>query len=563
MFCQKCGKQIPEDSRVCQYCGVPVMGQPQNMNANYQPTKLKKNPWKIIIPIVAVLLVIAIVIAVVVCVKKKEDKKLIEILGKYTDEPIVELICEDFDDNGEKEAYAVVGDSEEKEEYTEYIDADVYFVNLTEAEVIKEDVSGHSNGTIEVDDTIYVSFEIYDDEAETGHSYVYTIRENEPAEAEISGKYSDVHQDGMKIYATDANGQIIEIKLEPQKWEEAKEEDFKNFDKIINIHAVNVKNYSVDAPRAFSIAYDCLSGYDGYKLYSCFFDESDFEKHLGDRSTLMSTGRLEYENPDPLGRFLNHDGYIKFPADKIDWIIENVFGQQPDRNISAPMWYYYGDYFYSAVAVSEESFPTFETKYERLSDNRYKFSSSGKYHDGTEAKYGVEGVIGLTEADGKRIWKIFEINTFSTETGNSLVLDDEAAKYLGGTYSKIFEQYGNNFETFYYEGGDFVYYPDAYPLMGFCPSYDEGEDRKEQKDRIVKFILAWDTSHLYKDFYADMSYNELKEIVSGISRPQYSDYDSSYYTSFEFDGYRFTYCWFDEPDDNAKCAEVMISVAND
>ncbi|MBP3329616.1 MAG: zinc ribbon domain-containing protein [Clostridia bacterium] len=263
MFCQKCGKQIPEDSRVCQYCGVPVMGQPQNMNVNYQPMKPKKTPWKIIIPIVAVLLVIAIVIAVVVFVKKKDDAKLIEILEKYTDEPIVELICEDFDDNGEKEAYAVVGDSEEKEEYTEYIDADVYFVNQTEAEVIKEDVSGHSNGTIEVDDTIYVSFEIYDDEAETGHSYVYTVRENEPAEAEISGKYSDVHQDGMKIYATDVNGQIIEIELEPQKWEEAKEEDFKNFDKIINIHAVNVKNYSVDAPRAFSIAYACLSGYDG------------------------------------------------------------------------------------------------------------------------------------------------------------------------------------------------------------------------------------------------------------------------------------------------------------
>ncbi|MBQ7957947.1 MAG: zinc ribbon domain-containing protein [Clostridia bacterium] len=574
MFCRKCGKEIPDDSNVCQYCGVAVVRN-QDKNASKEVVasgvavaeKPKKPVWKIIVPIVAVLLVIAIICGAFMIKNISNQNKFRKLIENAADKPVVEFIYDDFDKDGTDEAFAVAGEEDNEGGFK---DGEVYFVNDEGANVIRDNAKGYVCGTIETDDRVYVSVEIFKDE-EDHRSDVYTVVEGAPARSEISGKYETVMDvNGVITGINPTTRNVVEVDVEvvipvsiSKNNLEVTDEDLKNFDKLINIYGVNVKNYNVDAPRAHSVVYECLSVYDADKLYSCFFDESDFEKHMGDGTFYMSTGSYLYEKPDPLAKFVNNAGYIKFPADKIDWIIENVFGQQPDRDASASMWYYYDDCFYSAVSVSEEPFPIFETEYKKLPDNRYEFSSSGKYPDGTKAKYSVEGVIGLAETDGKRIWKIFEIKTFSTETGKSLMLDGGAASYLGGTFSKIFEQCGNKYDTFYYEGGDFIYYPEAYPMVGFCPSYVEGEGGQEMKDKIVKYILAWDTTHLYKDLYADMSYNELKDIVPEISRPQYTDYDGSYYISFELDGYHFTYTWFDEPDDNTKCAEVMLSSATD
>ncbi len=33
MYCSACGKAIPDDARVCSYCGKPVSGQPSGQHA--------------------------------------------------------------------------------------------------------------------------------------------------------------------------------------------------------------------------------------------------------------------------------------------------------------------------------------------------------------------------------------------------------------------------------------------------------------------------------------------------------------------------------------------------
>ena len=228
MFCKRCGKEIPNDSNVCQYCGSQVTPRTSantytnfnNTTVNQAPPvpqkKKKKTPWKIIAPIVAVLLIIAIIFGVFACSnskKKAAEEKLRQILAESTTKPVVEFMCEDYDGDGTYEAYAVVGDSEEKEEYVEYSDADICFVNEEEAEVIKESVRGHANGTIEVGNTIYVSLEVYDDGAETGKSFIYTAEDSESVESDISGKYSDVREEDGKVIGKDENGNEIEVEL--------------------------------------------------------------------------------------------------------------------------------------------------------------------------------------------------------------------------------------------------------------------------------------------------------------------------------------------------------------
>lgn len=228
MVCKRCGKQIPDTSNVCQYCGVMltqrnISNAYNSINVNYQPTSKskvqKKTPWHVIVVSVAVLLVLMIAVSVLLVKNKNlkdelaDKEKFSLILAEKTDKPVVDFMCKDFDSDGTREAYVVVGDSDsaENEDLPEYYDADIYYVNHKEAQMIKEKVSGKVNGLIENDERLFVSYEI---ETEgNGYSYIYTSESNEPAESEISGMYSDVHQKNGKIYGTDDSGETIRIEI--------------------------------------------------------------------------------------------------------------------------------------------------------------------------------------------------------------------------------------------------------------------------------------------------------------------------------------------------------------
>ena len=259
--CPECGKQLPEGSRFCKFCGKPItimppqspvqrpmmnnMQQPvrrsmegvaqnniqksvpHNNNNNKSPEKNKKSAKGIILAIIAVILVIAIVVTGWFLwdhfgknneENLSEKEKLTKILEESTTKPIVEFAYDDYDSDGTYEAYAVVGKTADKDEkHPEFYDADIYFVNTKKAQPIKENISGQVNGKIKLEGTKYISIEVYEDGKETGKSFIYSAKGTKVVEPDLSGKYSRVRFEDGKLVADDENGKKIEVDINGNK----------------------------------------------------------------------------------------------------------------------------------------------------------------------------------------------------------------------------------------------------------------------------------------------------------------------------------------------------------
>ena len=249
MICPKCQKELADNAKFCKFCGSPIAqnvtqhisletGKPLTQNVakpaqntvpktgNSPKTEVNKNnkkssKKKIIIAVIAVILALLIALGAIFIPKFIESKKisdaekeLTKILEESTTKPIVEMNCRDYDSDGTYEAYAIVGETDgEDEEHPEFYDADIYYVNLKKAQPIKENVSGKTNGYIELEEITYISIEVYIDGEDGGKSFIYTVEDNKPAESDVSGKYSNVHQEDGKVFGINENGEEVEVDI--------------------------------------------------------------------------------------------------------------------------------------------------------------------------------------------------------------------------------------------------------------------------------------------------------------------------------------------------------------
>ncbi|MBQ7957657.1 MAG: hypothetical protein IJ279_06425 [Clostridia bacterium] len=578
MFCERCGKEIDNDSFACKHCGGIVSEKSPIQNKNMKSPK-KRLSLKIIVPVVAVVLILAIIFFIAVKnYKKNEDLEILEaILRESTEKPIADFVYEDYDSDGTYEVFAVVGESAIKDKRTEYSDADIYFVNHTEAQLIKESVCGYFNGVIETDDRIYVSLEVYEDEADKGFSYIYSADAEFPVESDISGKYSEVHEEKGKIIVKDASCNFIEIEIPEKvnmisKYLVATDEDKKNFNDFVS-SASNCfyNNFDSDASDAIEQAYGFINAHHGSEIYRFFFDRDSYKSYdlytfPDDEKKLKSI----LNEADPLNRFGEaHFIYAKYPAQNIDWIIKNIFGLTPDRSISSadnePQhgYYYEGDFYMNGG----EGIPytvTFETKFNQLPDGRYKATTIGTGEE-SELFCTINSIVGLRDIGGKRVWTISkttctypEEETETTTESNTTELNSEnlsnVVKYLGGPISEVFKDYGEDYESVSFEGGHQAGYYNGSVYFG----KNDWEDFNENASNTVTHIIAIDNVHLCGDFYSDMSYNDLKKVLPDLKFSSGGEY-CDHYISFEYENYSFSYFWYEEgSDEDTICSEVWV-----
>lgn len=118
---------------------------------------------------------------------------------------------------------------------------------------------------------------------------------------------------------------------------------------------------------------------------------------------------------DPLGMFYpgmpGSFGYLKFEAEKIDWMLENIFSVEPDKNyINEHMGRYYFDgyYYFRLDEGGGGGYTLILLDYEEQSDGSYlvTFSTHEEGYE-FETEYSIlEASAVLREVDGKRIWQI-------------------------------------------------------------------------------------------------------------------------------------------------------------
>lgn len=459
-ICPNCGKAVKAGMRFCTGCGYSFedysansdSGKSSSLKEDYddilenydEESTKKKNTSKtfLIILITSLVLIIGAVVVLILFWDKffpqepvvpttvEDFQKNIE---EHTKKGILDIKCEDFDGDGTKEAFAIVGTK--NVEKGGFKNAELWYADADETKALKKNMYGHSNGLIDSGTAKYISLEVEndaaadDDTAPKTLSYVFGVSNEESYEAEISGKYSDVHQDGNKVVCIDKKGNTLEIKEGKDNWsvtqtgradddetsgEALTKEQVETFE---NMFTALMWNLSMDYPDGFDSltlndAYRAVLS-DLYSVYYCYFDDEtrvffDDVNPVKDPRAML---RDEGDNSSGSGKWY---AYVCRDADKVDWILKNILNVKPDRNkydegslTSGGVEYYLeGGCYYTETGAYGDSITNFLLK-------DYEFIGNGKYNlileeENSSAKQ-YKAVSELKEIDGEKFLTLISL----------------------------------------------------------------------------------------------------------------------------------------------------------
>ncbi|MFR5876870.1 MAG: hypothetical protein ACLUFN_10310 [Eubacterium sp.] len=163
-----------------------------------------------------------------------------------------------------------------------------------------------------------------------------------------------------------------------------------------------------------------------------------------------------YEQTDPKGIFSS--GAYKLNADNVDWIIRNVFGLTPDRNVSSNEFYYDDGYLYRALELGggiENTYEITETK--ELENGQYGFTVFTHENIEDWSKESEKTIyFSATLKNDSNMELYWSINKFSnnasiigknTSTNNT---KEQGNNNLSEIYQPILEEYYTNCQKKHY-----------------------------------------------------------------------------------------------------------------
>ena len=213
MFCKNSGKELIPGKRFCGVCGTPV----QNQSAPDKQEKKDKKTKKI------VAIILAFVIVFISCATgctfknnkktyKSEEEALRKAIEDYTTKQLLEFYYDDYDANGNKEAFAIAGEGA-KDDFRQ---AEIIYVDhKKKPKTVDSNIDGHTNGIIKDKKTKFVSIEKEAEKPEDNGSYIYGVKEKYTYQPKISGKYRNVHQEYEEIVAEDpATGEKLVLNVD-------------------------------------------------------------------------------------------------------------------------------------------------------------------------------------------------------------------------------------------------------------------------------------------------------------------------------------------------------------
>lgn len=228
-------------------------------------------------------------------------------------------------------------------------------------------------------------------------SAVSTKAESKTTETTTKGKPDKVNSKSQFLTATEDDFKKLGVKFFDEKtW------------LFYNGEMLHTCDFEKMNPKTFfDEIFSCGSGWS--TLYEYYFGEI--------RS-------IEYSNKaDPKGRFKVNPGeerdnntgcYFKYNADKVDWIMKNIFNITPNRNckFSDSRNYYYDGYYYiaenSGYGGGDYSYRV--KNHKQLSDGKYEIYLEIMYAGDKEVDDAGKMVAALKNVDGKRVWSFYSMN---------------------------------------------------------------------------------------------------------------------------------------------------------
>lgn len=184
-----------------------------------------------------------------------------------------------------------------------------------------------------------------------------------------------------------------------------------------------------------------------------------------------------------------------------------------------------------------------QTATETLQSGTEEFETE---NSGEKVSSNEETDVSVTEIEAETTTKKSETTTKKPQTTETA----DAVSYIGKTYGDVFKKYGTDFTMEYINGGEFVSYKNVDMLFGVVLYYDHNAPVPSQiKNEKISGIFALGNTRVYKNFFAGMPYSQLIKLMPDIEDDglYYDNMDEEYNVSFEVDGYRFTYSWFEDP----------------
>lgn len=423
MYCENCGSKIVEGAAFCDNCGFPV-------KQAEAPVDSGKEKNKKLIAIIAIAVILAVMALIIVVVSSNNDKKALENrLTGLTQKNIISFTYDDFNNDGQKEAFAVAGAGDEKQ----FVNSEIWYVSDNSEKLIVSDVTGRFNGILKENDYKYISYEIVNDD-NVGFSYIYGVEEKgEPVESEISGKYQNVHQDGVKIVTGD--GEIIGIKvpddtskpveekIDTSKFIEPTQADFEKLDTICSrwfeggyydyqtCTVPEAMEFIVKAPVDIMLLWDFCN---------------DCTEHINKNdpsvADILKKFTFDYQG-------VGYDELLKVPADRVDVIVNEVLNLKADRNYRSEnrlSCYLDGYYYWVFAGIGDYCPPHKVDSYEKLSDGRYKIKIKIEMPNDGDSYY-IEVIAALKNVDGERLWSFYKIS-------REKLIPSDAFEYNGNKY---------------------------------------------------------------------------------------------------------------------------------
>lgn len=169
------------------------------------------------------------------------------------------------------------------------------------------------------------------------------------------------------------------------------------------------KNDEIAKKRAFSYITNPIFGL--YTYYDEYYGwNSNFETHEPCPEGEFKNG-WGWLPGDPLKRFEYSYAYAYFPADKVDWLLKNVFGFSSMKDLNEDSQYYYNGYYY--IFSGDGGDATLKARIDTLteqSDGSYivKYSTGPKYNNGYTSQYTAK--VSFKKVSGKTVWTINGFN---------------------------------------------------------------------------------------------------------------------------------------------------------